>query len=32
LHKPSTVVGRIKKDGVDSVFENPQRSLFRDDA
>jgi hypothetical protein len=30
LYKPKTVVGRIQTRGVDSVFENPQHSLFRD--
>ncbi len=29
LYRPKTVVGRIKTKGVDTVFENSQRSLFR---
>jgi len=30
LSKPKTVIGRIQRNGIDSVFENPQQSLFRD--
>jgi hypothetical protein len=28
--KPKTVIGRIQRKGIDSVFENPQQSLFKD--
>ncbi len=30
LYKPNTVVGRVKTQGVDNVFEDPQHSLFRE--
>ena len=30
LYKPTTVIGRIKRNGVDSVFDEPQRSLLKD--
>ena len=31
LYKPNTVIGRIKSSGADSVFDDPQHSLFKDD-
>lgn len=30
LCKPKTVIGRIQRNGIDSVFENPQQPLFKD--
>jgi len=31
IYKPTTVIGRIKTKGVDSVMGNPQQSLFKDE-
>lgn len=31
LFKPATIIGRIKNNGVDSVFDDPQHLLFKDD-